>query len=449
MSRKVSNFVKNTEETEGETVTIRPSASSLFCIDSDDRYSNYGQRRSAPTYPFRFNIQKPESLLNGFFKRLALTEFRMNWTLPNISSAWGNNQMIMKWQTGSTVETDLIITIPDGFYPVQAIADALSSIISSVSPGFTVAIGDKNDDTLIFIPDQSGANVISFYFTAVTSPTATALNYSPVINTNCRQLIDMLNVPAYSTYQTTIQTGIPNMRPMDYVDVVCSQLTYNQELKDSTSALITRDMITRIYLDDMTKSQAFFVTNNYSGTTSGTLTPSALVTAGSSGNVVEFTVSTTPSAFTPGGRVAVTGITGGAGWNSTGTLLAVDTATAFGVVIAYDIAPTGTPAFSGTPLLTFYSTLTSISSPQTTWDDRVNGVTPFVIYRQFPVPKQIRWNNSMPIGNVNFELYDDQGRSIQDLWNLAYPPSNVGSGITGVQFANSFVWDCSILVSED
>jgi hypothetical protein len=447
MSRKVANFIRNSEEQEGEAITTRPPASSLFCIDSDDRYSNYGQRRSAPTYPFRFTIQKPESLLNGFFKRLALSEFRMNWTLPNISSAWGNNQMIMKWRIGATPQTDAVITIPDGFYPVQAIADALDEIISSITPGFQVSVGDKNDDTLTFVGDQSGANEISFYFTAVTTPTTTGVNYSPVINANCRQLIDMLNIPAYTTFQNVISTGIPNMRPMDYVDVVCSQLTYNQELKDSTSALITRDMITRIYLDDMTKSQAFFVTNNYSGTATGTLTPTSLTSI--SGNVAEFVVSATPAGITPGGRVAVAGLTGGSAWNGTGTVIAVDTSTPFSVVIAYDTAPTGTPGFAGSPTLTFFTTLQSISSPQTTWDDRVNGVTPFVIYRQFPVPKQIRWNKKMPIGNVTFELYDDQGRSIQDLWNLAYPPSNVGGGIRGVQFANSFVWDCSILVSED
>ncbi len=447
MSRKVSNFVRSYEQEGEEAVTIRPSATSLFCIDSDDRYATYGQRRTNPTYPFRFTIQKSESLLNGFFKRMALTEFRMNWTLPNISSAWGNNQMIMKWKIGAVVQTDLIITATDGFYSAQSLADELTSIISSTTPGFLVTLGDKNDDTFIFEPNQSlaAASEVTFYFTAVTSPTTTALNFSPNINTNCRQLIDMLNIPASTTYQARIQSGIPNLRSMDFIDVVCSQLTYNQDLKDSTSALITRDMVNRVYLDDETKSQSFFVTNTYSGTTSGSLIPSALVS--SSGNLVEFTTPqpTPVTNFVPGARVIITGLTGGAGWNGQGTLIAIDTNTPFGVVIAYDNAPTGTPVFTGSPSIAFYSTLTSTSAPQTTWDDRVNGVTPFVIYRQYPYPKQIRWSSRMPIGNVVFELFDDQGRSIQDLWNSAYPSSTS----TGTSFANSFVWNCSILVSED
>jgi hypothetical protein len=75
----------------------------------------------------------------------------------------------------------------------------------------------------------------------------------------------------------------------------------------------------------------------------------------------------------------------------------------------------------------------------------VNGVSPFVIYRQFPYPKQIRWNNKMPIGNLTFELYDDQGRNIQDLWNSAYPPATP----EGLAYANSFVWNATMLISED
>jgi hypothetical protein len=33
-----------------------------------------------------------------------------------------------------------------------------------------------------------------------------------------------------------------------YIDIVCSQLTYNQDVKDATRGLISRDMMCRIYL---------------------------------------------------------------------------------------------------------------------------------------------------------------------------------------------------------
>ena len=99
MSRFVSSFIEERDEREGNTIVVtRPSATALLCIDSDDRYANYGVRRTSPTYPFGFTIQKNESILNGFFRRLALTEFRLNWTLPNIAQAWGNDQLLFKWK---------------------------------------------------------------------------------------------------------------------------------------------------------------------------------------------------------------------------------------------------------------------------------------------------------------------------------------------------------------
>ena len=437
MSRQVSQFLQSREDKEADTVVIRPSATASLCIDSDDRYANYGVRRTNPTYPFKINIQKNEAILNGFFKRIALTEFRMNWTLPNISSAWGNNQIIMKWKSGSSVQTDLLITIPDGFYTASQMATAIQAEINETT-SFKVQVADLTEDFFTFIPDPSLASVVTFYFTAVASPSTGF----PNINTNVRQLIDMLNIPSFTTYQTSIISGIVNMRPTDYFDVVCSQLTYNQKLKDSSSAPITRDNMVRIYLDDTTKSQAFVQTNVYPFTATGTIVPTALVSQNTFNCLL--TLSTTPSAILVGSRVSISGITGGAGWDGTASVLALDTLTPFGIQVSYDVAPIGTPVFSGSPLITYYNQ-TSYSLPITTWDDRVNGVTPFVLYRQFPYPKQIRWSKDMPIGNITFELYDDQGRSIQDLWNAVYPAGSVA----GTQYANSFSWNCSLLISED
>jgi len=67
------------------------------------------------------------------------------------------------------------------------------------------------------------------------------------------------------------------------------------------------------------------------------------------------------------------------------------------------------------------------------------------MYRQFISPKYIRWNNKMPIGNLTFEMYDDQGRNIENLWDSAYPPTTSA----GFAYANSFVWNATLLISED
>ena len=435
MSRFVSSFLEERDEREGNTIVVtRPSATALLCIDSDDRYANYGVRRTSPTYPFSFNIQKNESILNGFFRRLALTEFRLNWTLPNIAQAWENDQLLFKWKLSGTAQTDITITLSDGFYNAETIAEAIQTQIRNSSSSlalFSVStFSNSNNQLSFYAPD--GTNV-----TFILSPTIT--------NSNTRQLFDMLNIPTTSNYETLVYTGIPDLRATDYIDIVCSQLSYNQKLKDATSAAINRNMISRIYMDESVPSRAIFTTNQYSTTTSS-YTPTALF-GSLVGNTATFVVSTAPTNFVVGEKCSITGITGSVFWNGPAYITAVDTASPYSVTVAYEETPSGTPTFSGTPSITSRN-LSYVLEPQTEWDDRVNQVTPFVIYRQFTFPKQIRWSKDMPIGNLQFELYDDQGRSLQTLWSNAYGPVSATAGSI-LNYVNSTSWNATLLVSED
>lgn len=432
-----SGFMEGQTEPVADVVITRPAATSLFCIDSDDRYQNYGQRRSNPSYPFSFSINKNEALLNGFFNRMALSEFRLNWTLPNISSAWGNNQIVIN--TGASAGgpfTANTITIPDGFYGAEELAVALQGAIRQAPINLTemiVTVSDAADDTFRF---NNLLGTQFFYFSPVT---ATA---------SIRQLFDMINLPTTTTGVKSMLSGIPNLRPMDYFDIVCNQLTYNQDLKDSTSAPIVRDMVSRIYLDDAVNSQAVYTTNNYAGRNVVTLIAGSITGVTASGNIAIFTITTElpEGQVVPGQFAVISGVTGNTAYNGTGRVVSVDsTAPGFSVQIELNTYPTTTAAVTTSATISFIEFLDTFSTPQTSWDDRVNGVTPFVLYRQFPYPKQIRWNKKQPIGQVVFELYDDQGRSIQDLWNSAYPISTN----QGRAYANSFVWNMSLLVTED
>jgi len=415
-----------------EAYTIRPTATALLCIDSDDRYANFGVGRTNPTYPFTFNIQKNESLLNGFFKRLALTEIRMNWTLPNVSTAWGNNQIVFNWSYNGGAITSTTITISDGFYSSELLAAELQLSIRNINTQlatFQVFIGPYADDYLCL---QAGpSSLITF-------------NIQPTGGSQ-RQLYDMLSFPPTNPLLlgNTVYTGVPSLRATDYVDIVCSQLTNNQSLKDATTAPASRDMIARIYLDESVTSQTIAQTVTYGGTAIS-LTPTALLLNG--GATIQFSLGSAPAAtVVPGCPCVISGITGGLGWNSTALVVGTKTTSPYAITVQYNVgAPTGTPAFAGTPVISV-SPISSTSLPISAWDDRINGVSPFVIYRQYPYPKQIRWNTSIPIGNLTFELYDDQGRSIQNLWNIAYP----GEAGFGYLFTSNFAWNLSILVSED
>lgn len=331
-------------EVQDRAITTRPSSMAVFGVDSDDRYSSFATRRTSPSYPFSFQISKNEALLNGFFTRLAVSEFRMYWTLPNISSAWGNNTLQI-YITGGAANP-YTITIPDGFYSLESLMATIQDLVQVIDdggpallPNFTAVPRVDGSST------YASGSATTWYWVAPTSTTRTLYDMLNLVNTS----------PA--TAATSQGGGIANLRPTDFVDIISPQLTYNQDLKDGTSAPIVRDMLVRIYLDDPTKSLDRITTNLF----------------------------------------------------------------------------TAVPAPDGTQV------------PQYDVTTFTNGCTPFTLYRQFPYPKQIKWNATQPLGNIAFEMYDDQGRSIQSLWTSAYPLSTA----TGKYYANSFVWNMTLLISEN
>lgn len=336
-------------EVRDQAVTVRPSSTALFAVDSDDRYKTYAARRLTPSYPFSINITKNESLLNGFFSRIAVAELRLYWTLPNISAAWGNNTLQINITGGAA--NPYTITMPDGFYSLETLMATIQDLVRLIDDG-----GGPLLPNFIALPQVDGSSSYSNG-----GGGTTFFWVRPLVNV--RTLYDMLNLitgkPPLLPSQTTARGGVANLRATDFIDVVSSQLTYNQDLKDGSSAATTRDALVRVYLDDTTKSLDRITTNLF-------------------------------------------------------TALGADNGTQ---VPQYDVT-------------TF-----------------TNGCTPFTIYRQYPMPKQIKWEDKQPLGNLTFELYDDQGRSIQDLWESQYPAGD--PAIVGGYYANSFVWNLSLLVSEN
>jgi hypothetical protein len=330
---------KSAEEVMDAAITVRPSTTAVFGVDSDDRYKDYAVRRTKPSYPFSISISKNEALLNGFFTRLAVSEFRMYWTLPNIGAVWGNNTLTYYEEVTSAAHT---ITIPPGFYDLQTLMSVIEALVRA--DGFLtafIATANVNGST-----SYGSGNTDTFYWVPPTTKTRTLYDMLNLVNT--------LPTP---TAATTQQGGIANLKPTDFIDVVSPQLTLNQDLKDGSTAPTVRDMLVRIYLDDANRQFTRTQTNLFDA----------------SGN--------------PAGHQV----------------------------------------------------------PQYTPDDGITGTSPFMLYRQFPYPKQVQWNNTQSLGNLTFELYDDQGRSIQDLWNAIQAPTTPA----GAFYANSFVWDMTLLITEN
>jgi hypothetical protein len=266
MMSATNYFEKPAFSPEAGVVTVRPSSTALLTIDSEDRFSNYPQERLAlgnPTgnaynqSPYNFEIVKNESIMNGYFTRLGLTEISFPWTIPNINPK--TQEIIVNWSVSGGASGSNIVTLaqPDFLKPKELAAQLQSMTRSANTNLSSMVIGYGNDGVgpLTNIPQF-------YYFSGVTGANAVFMSWSPMPYNSAqypypdttKQLFDLLGFTSYNSTVPPVLTGRvgkPTLcQATRYVDIVCSQLTYNQPLKDTTTQTIARDSLCRLYLGD-------------------------------------------------------------------------------------------------------------------------------------------------------------------------------------------------------
>jgi hypothetical protein len=227
-------------------ITQRPTSTAILAIDSEDRYKTYPDARAGSLSPYSFTINKAESLMNGFFTRLALTEVVFPWVIPNVNRR--TRRMLVNYTAGGPIAITTI-TIPVGFYTPSALAAAVQAAVRAITPGlnvFTMTYG---------APSSSGPLPAFSYATN----NASTIGFAPVapdaaldISVTTKQLFDLLGfIDGNNTVlQTSGAGGLTFCQATRYVDIVCTQLTNNQALKDTMSQEIARTVICRLYLGD-------------------------------------------------------------------------------------------------------------------------------------------------------------------------------------------------------
>jgi hypothetical protein len=320
-------------ESDEMTVTMRPSSTAVLASDSADRYKTYISDVTDSTNAYSFSITRNQALLNGFFKRIALTEFVFPYYIPNINAE--TNALYFKKNGGATTTAYL----PTGFYTPTQLAAAVQALL--IANGFAAA-------TCVYNPANT-VGPATYYFPCsflIKTNTADTIQFvrgsgAPGATDTTIGNFQLFDLMALNDTDDDVVNGTTTRcRYLEYIDVICSQLTYNQELKDTTTAPFVRDVLARIYLE----------TENDQ--------PTPVYVAGQPTNAI----------------------------------------------------------------------------------DTIPGTYPFTIYRQFKTPKQILWNNTQPLGNLTFELYDDQGKPLR-------MPITPGSGGDDSSFAPD--WRMTLLVSED
>jgi len=172
-----------------------------------------------------FVINKNASIMNGYFTRIAVSEVVLNWAVPNIAAALGNNVLRI------TSPANITVTIPDGMWTVAA---ALDYIVASLNSQYNT-VGS------VWTVDQVGGGVFI------------VLRVGGVItNTTWAFTIGLQQfgwAAAPGAVASLLISPTSNLQTTRYLDFVSYELTYCQSLKDNSTATATpaRDALCRWY----------------------------------------------------------------------------------------------------------------------------------------------------------------------------------------------------------
>jgi hypothetical protein len=191
---------------EKATPIRQPSTANLM-IDSFDKDSGT---------PWNFQISRNNSILNGFFTRLATTEVVLEWKEPNGLNIPKLDMDISGTPYSYTAPANAFFTAADLY------ENLLADLSGNGHPNFEII----KKDGITYLQTNNNED-----FT---------LASSDLCKWGFNEDDAALNVSAHPIIA-------PDLRPYRYIDFVSAQLTYNQALKDSSTNTLVRDVLCRWY----------------------------------------------------------------------------------------------------------------------------------------------------------------------------------------------------------
>lgn len=228
------HMFQTASESEDKGITIQNPSTAAFMINSEDR-NQYGRGSENSG---SFTIYKNEALFNGFFNRLALQEVVMNWSIPNIANHPNMNMInfTFTYQAPPAAPIVRTVTLNQGYYYV---ADVINALVNAMNVLTTPNVFQS-------VTITNGARAIQTNQAIVAGA---VWSITPNVGENLgRKLFGaaQLNLPLAQRFVVIS----PDIRFTEYVDIVSPQLTYNQSLKDNTTAPLSRSVLYRWYFSD-------------------------------------------------------------------------------------------------------------------------------------------------------------------------------------------------------
>ena len=257
-------------------ITQRPTSTAILAIDSEDRFADYNDARDVtPTLanrsPYDFTIRKNESLMNGFFTRLGVTEVVFPWSLPNINPFTA--PIVVTVASNAIPAVSLLIELDVGFYTPAMIASRIQTIVRNINPvtlgAFTMTYGISSINPALAILSPTQFPIFEYDTNNV--PAGVTISFRPVTpsdfappvgppggvpegkfsNPARKQLFDLLGFTNDNKVLAPRGFGAQTYCQFTrYFDIVCSQLVANKALKDTMSQTVARDVLCRVYVGD-------------------------------------------------------------------------------------------------------------------------------------------------------------------------------------------------------
>lgn len=229
------------ELVENPGVAIRAPATAVLTIDSRDRViidpaTGY---RIDTTTPYEIYINKQQTLMNGYFTRIAMSEINMQWGIPNVNET--NNTLLIQRGAAagpSTVVDSFQLVLFERFYTPKELAAAIQGLLNNAGGVFGV--------TTWQCTWQSDANNFAIAETSGTIP----FRIKPQ---NIGFADDLCNLMGFSypssEFTVRIVGSFASMQYTPYFDVVSSNITKKQNVRDNgTSFLTGQNLLCRVYL---------------------------------------------------------------------------------------------------------------------------------------------------------------------------------------------------------
>jgi hypothetical protein len=223
-----------------ETTVSRHPASSYLLVDSLDRYGKEFPNGSTFTSSSDWTLNFQSALVQGYVKRMCLTQVGFQWNIPTILANY-NDVLIIAF----TGQTSNVIILTPGYYTPTTLAAMIQEKLLTAFPTLTTITVIYDPTVGAFVINSGNPAVATIVFPAGASTTPIALRHARFLITT-----GLINVTVGAGGPPAIVVGgVPTMLATRWVDICSAYLTKYQKIKDGTTLAINprSDMLCRLF----------------------------------------------------------------------------------------------------------------------------------------------------------------------------------------------------------